>query len=73
MLPFFSEASSFFNTSDSVAQTSISALTNDAELIHQYSEEDHSLFGSHELPLPKRAIETYVGHVDSDTSGKWPS
>ena len=38
---------------------------------NQYTESDYSLFGSRELSLPKRAIETYVGHVDEDTSGKW--
>jgi len=38
---------------------------------NQITESDNTLFGSHELSLPKRAIETYVGHVDNDTSGKW--
>ncbi len=54
-----------------VAQPSISTPTNDAESTNLYTEVDNTLFGSHELALPKRAIETYVGHVDADTSGKW--
>jgi murein DD-endopeptidase MepM/ murein hydrolase activator NlpD len=32
---------------------------------------DNTFFGSHELALPKRAIETYAGHVDIATNGKW--
>ncbi len=53
------------NTPQSLAAMNI-------ELGSQYTElEDIEVFGSHELALPKRAIETYAGNVDAETSGKW--
>jgi murein DD-endopeptidase MepM/ murein hydrolase activator NlpD len=56
---------------DFIAHPSIPTPTIDAEYTNQYTQIDNTLFGSHELALPKRAIETYVGHVDTNTSGKW--
>ncbi len=41
------------------------------EIDNQYSETVNTIFGSHELALPKRAIETYIGHVYKDNSSKW--
>ena len=38
---------------------------------NQYTEYDNAIFGSHELALPKRAIESYIGHVDKGNNSKW--
>ena len=57
--------------SEFVAQQSIPNSINDSQSTNQYAEVNNSIFGEHELALPKRAIETYVGHVDTETNGKW--
>ena len=49
-----------------VVQTTLAGKINNTP-----PELDNTLFGSHELALPKRAIETYVGHADKDISSKW--
>lgn len=37
----------------------------------EYITTDSEFFGSQELALPKRAIETYVGHADNKSDSKW--
>ncbi len=56
---------------ESIASTTLLPLSSKKENNNQYYEIESTIFGSRELALPERAIESYIGHVDKDNSSKW--
>ncbi len=60
------------STDTRIQSFEINPVSRIASLPPSINEEvNNSIFGSHELTLPKRAIETYIGHVNNDNSSKW--